>query len=78
MDGFDLDDFSESYGEWSNDYHIEAHERLKHGSSERSFWLAVYLEMSWKMNLVEFLYSKYLELISILTFGRKNNMIFRK
>ena len=30
------------------------------------------------MTLVEFLYSYYPELISIVTFGRKNNTIFRK
>ena len=49
-DEFDFDDFSESDGEWwSNKYHIEAHERLTRGSSERSSWLAVYLDqkMSW-------------------------------
>ena len=35
-DEFDFDDFSESDCELCSDnYHLEAHERLKHGSSEK-------------------------------------------
>ena len=35
-DEFDLDDFSESDGEWwSNNYNFEAHENLRRGSSEK-------------------------------------------
>ena len=39
MDEFDFDDFSES----NNNYDIKTRERLRCGSSERSFWIAGYL-----------------------------------
>ena len=45
QDEFDFDDFSESDGECSNKYHLEAHKRLRRSRSEHII-LACYLSKS--------------------------------